>query len=124
MSDSRTEKVNLSEKFQQFTERWSPRIVGELNGQHVKIAKFEGEFVWHHHDQEDEFFLVLRGRLFIHLRDQTIELDEGEFFIVPRGVEHKPVAASETHVLLLEPSSTLNTGNLRNDLTVDEPERS
>ena len=123
MSESHTEKVNLSEKLQQFTERWSPRIVGELNGQHVKLAKFKGEFVWHHHEQEDELFLVLRGSLSIHLRERIIELDEGEFFIVPRGVEHKPVAAAEAHVLLLEPSSTLNTGNVRNDRTVREPER-
>jgi mannose-6-phosphate isomerase-like protein (cupin superfamily) len=123
VSYSRTEKVNLSAKLQQFTERWSPRIVGELNGQHVKLAKFEGEFVWHHHEQEDELFLVLRGRLSIHLLERVIELDEGEFFIVPRGVEHKPVAAGEAHILLLEPSSTLNTGNVRNDRTVDEPER-
>ena len=123
MSESQTEKVNLSEKLQQFTERWSPRIVGELNGQHVKLAKFEGEFVWHHHAQEDELFLVLRGHLSIHLRERIVELDEGEFFIVPRGVEHKPVAAGEVHVLLLEPSATLNTGNVRNDRTVDEPER-
>jgi mannose-6-phosphate isomerase-like protein (cupin superfamily) len=123
VSDSQTEKVNLSEKLQQFTERWSLRIVGELNGQHVKLAKFEGEFVWHHHAQEDELFLVLRGHLSIHLRERTIELDEGEFFIVPRGVEHKPVAAGEVHVLLLEPSATLNTGNVRNDRTVDDPER-
>ncbi len=123
MSDSQTEKVNLSEKLQQFTERWSPRIVGELNGQQVKLAKVEGEFVWHHHEHEDELFLVLRGHLSIHLRDRIVELDEGEFFIVPRGVEHKPVAASETHVLLLEPSATLNTGNVRNDLTIEAPER-
>lgn len=123
MSGSRTEKVNLSEKLQQFTERWSPRIVGELNGQNVKLAKFEGEFVWHHHEEEDELFLVLRGRLSIHLRERIIELDAGEFFIVPRGVEHKPVAAGEAHVLLLEPSATLNTGNVRNDRTVDDPER-
>ena len=123
MSDSRTEKVNLSEKLQQFTELWSPRIVGELNGQHVKLAKFEGEFVWHHHEHEDELFLVLRGHLSIHLRERIIELDEGEFFIVPRGVEHKPVSAGEAHILLLEPSSTLNTGNVRDNRTIDEPER-
>ena len=123
MSDSHNNKVNLSEKLQQFTERWSPRIVGELNGQHVKLAKLEGEFVWHHHEREDELFLVLRGHLSIHLRDRIIELDEGEFFIVPRGVEHKPVAAAEVHVLLLEPSSTLNTGNVQNDRTVEVPER-
>ena len=123
VSDSRTEKVNLSAKLQQFTERWSPRIVGELNGQHVKLVKFEGEFVWHHHEQEDELFLVLHGRLSIHLRERIIELDEGEFFIVPRRVEHKPVSAGEAHILLLEPSSTLNTGNVRDNRTIDEPER-
>ncbi len=123
MSDSHTDKVNLSEKLQQFTERWRPRIVGELNGQHVKLAKLEGEFVWHHHELEDELFLVLRGHLSIHLRDRIVELDEGEFFIVPRGVDHKPVAGAETHVLLLEPASTLNTGNIRNDRTVQVPER-
>ncbi len=117
------DKVNLAEKFRQFTERWSPRIVGELNGQHVKIAKLEGEFVWHHHEEEDELFLVLRGHLAIHLRDRSVELDEGEFFIVPRGVEHKPIAGAETHVLLLEPTSTLNTGNVRNERTVEAPER-
>ena len=123
MSDSPIDKVNLAEKLQQFAEHWSPRIIGELNGQHVKLAKLEGEFVWHHHENEDEFFLVLRGHLSIHLRDRSIELDEGEFFIVPRGVEHKPVAITETHVLLFEPSSTLNTGNVQNDRTVMMPER-
>lgn len=116
------EKVNLAAKLSQLTEHWSPRIVGALNGQHVKLAKLEGEFVWHHHAEEDELFLVLRGRLRIHLRDRTVDLEEGELFIVPRGVEHKPVAEGETHVLLLEPSSTLNTGNVRDDRTVDEPE--
>ncbi|MED5401544.1 MAG: cupin domain-containing protein [Planctomycetota bacterium] len=123
MNDSSHDKVNLDEKLQQFTEHWSPHIVGELNGQHVKLAKLEGEFVWHHHEQEDELFLVLQGHLSIHLRDRVVELDEGEFFIVPRGVEHKPVAAGEAHVLLLEPTSTLNTGNVRNDRTVDAPKR-
>jgi mannose-6-phosphate isomerase-like protein (cupin superfamily) len=123
VSNARPEQVNVSEKLQQFTERWSPRIVGELNGHHVKLAKLEGEFVWHHHEQEDELFLFLRGHVSIHLRDRIIELDEGEFFIVPRGVEHKPVAPEEVHVLLLEPSTTFNTGNVRNERTVDEPER-
>ena len=118
-----TQKVNLSEKLGQFTERWSPRIVGELNGQHVKLAKLEGEFTWHHHASEDELFLVLRGHLDIHLRDGVVGLDPGEFFIVPRGVEHRPVAAGEVHVLLFEPASTLNTGNVRNERTVDSPAR-
>ena len=117
------EKVDLSEKLGQFDERWSPRIVAELNGQHVKLAKLEGEFVWHHHEKEDELFLVLRGHLAIHLRDRVVELGPGELFVVPRGVEHRPVAAEETHVLLLEPSSTRNTGNVRNERTVDQPER-
>jgi mannose-6-phosphate isomerase-like protein (cupin superfamily) len=123
MSDIRTDKVNLAEKLQQFTDRWSPRIVGECNGQHVKLAKLEGEFVWHHHEREDELFLVLHGHLSIHLRDRIVELNEGEFFIVPRGVEHKPVSEAETHVLLIEPSSTLNTGNVRSDRTIEVPER-
>jgi mannose-6-phosphate isomerase-like protein (cupin superfamily) len=108
MSECQVEKVNLSQKLEQFAEHWRPKL--------------EGEFVWHHHEHEDELFLVLRGRLAIHLRDRIVELDEGEFFIVPRGVEHKPVADAETHVLLLEPVSTLNTGNLRNERTVDAPE--
>jgi len=114
-------KVNLAEKLAQFTDRWSPRVVGELNGQHVKLVKLEGEFVWHHHENEDELFLVLQGHLDIHLRGAVVGLDPGEFFIVPSGVEHKPVAAGEVHVLLLEPASTLNTGNVRNKFTVDAP---
>ena len=122
MTNTPNDKGNLVDKLQQFTEHWSPRIVGELNGQHVKLAKLEGEFPWHHHQHEDELFLVLDGHLTIHLRDRTVELDEGEFFIVPRGVEHKPVAAVEPHVMLFEPASTLNTGNVRSNLTVDEPE--
>jgi mannose-6-phosphate isomerase-like protein (cupin superfamily) len=117
------QKVNLAQKLQQFSERWSPRIVGELNGQQVKVAKLEGEFVWHHHADEDELFLVLRGHLTIRLRDRVIELDSGEFFVVPRGVEHKPVTQEEVHALLLEPVSTLNTGDVRNEFTVDSPER-
>ena len=117
------EKVNLADKLAKFSEHWSPRIVGELNGQQVKLVKLEGEFVWHHHEHQDELFLVLRGQLSIHLRDRIVELAAGEFFIVPRGVEHKPVAAREAHVLLLEPASTLNTGNLQNARTVESPER-
>jgi len=116
-------KVNLGEKLEQIEEFWSPRIVGELNGQHVKLAKLQGEFIWHHHESEDELFLVLHGHLSIQLRDRVIELDEGDFFIVPRGVEHKPIASREAHVLLLEPASTLNTGNVRNQRTVETPER-
>jgi mannose-6-phosphate isomerase-like protein (cupin superfamily) len=117
------QKVNLADKLAQFSEHWSPRIVGELNGQQVKLVKLAGEFVWHHHEQEDELFLVVRGHLDIHLRDSVVSLDAGEFVVVPRGVEHKPVAASEAHVLLFEPASTLNTGNLRNQRTVESPAR-
>jgi mannose-6-phosphate isomerase-like protein (cupin superfamily) len=111
------EKVNLAEKFATFSEHWQPRIVGELNGQHVKIARLEGEFVWHHHEAEDEMFLVLNGHLRIEFRDGAVELDEGEFCVVPRGVEHRPVARDEVQVLLFEPASTLNTGNVANERT-------
>ena len=114
-------KVNLTDKLSQFDEHWSPHIVGVLNGQHVKIAKIKGEFVWHHHAEEDELFMVIKGHLSLHLRDRIIELDPGEFFIVPRGVEHKPVAEVETHIMMMEPASTLNTGNVRNDRTVESP---
>jgi mannose-6-phosphate isomerase-like protein (cupin superfamily) len=117
------QKVNLADKLAQFSEHWSPRIVGELNGQQVKLVKLAGEFVWHHHEQEDELFLVVHGHLDIHLRDSVVSLDAGEFVVVPRGVEHKPVAAGEAHVLLFEPASTLNTGNLRNQRTVESPAR-
>jgi mannose-6-phosphate isomerase-like protein (cupin superfamily) len=116
------EKVNLVEKFSLFDEYWSPKIVGELNGQWVKLAKLKGEFVWHHHAAEDELFLVVKGRLVIKLRERDVVLDEGEFFIVPRGVEHQPVAEEEAHVLLFEPKSTLNTGNVRSQRTVEELE--
>lgn len=115
--------VNLSFVFSQIPDLWNPRIVGELNGQHVKLARVQGEFVWHHHDAEDELFLVLRGRLDMHLRERVVTIREGEFFIVPRGVEHKPVAEEETHILLFEPAGTLNTGNVRNERTRDELER-
>jgi len=113
------DKVNLADKLALFDEYWSPKVVGELNGQMVKLVKLNGEFVWHKHDQEDELFLVLKGRLKIRLRDRDVDLDEGEFFIVPRGVEHQPVAAQEVHVLLFEPASTLNTGDIRNERTVE-----
>ena len=117
------DKVNLAEKFARFQDHWSPKIVGQLNGQMVKLVKLRGEFVWHKHEHEDELFLVVKGRLKIRLRDRDIELDEGEFFIVPCGVEHQPVAEEEAHVLLFEPASTLNTGNLRNEMTVEQLER-
>jgi len=113
-------KVNLIQKFGLFDEVWSPKLVGELNGQHVKLAKLHGEFVWHHHDDEDELFLVVKGQLIMKLRDGDIELNEGEFLIVPRGVEHKPVASEEVHVLLFEPKGTLNTGNIEGEMTMTE----
>jgi len=114
------EKVNLASKFGLFQEYWSPKIVGELNDSYLKLAKLKGEFVWHHHEAEDELFLVVKGRLVIKLRDRDISLDEGEFVIIPRGVEHCPVAKEEVHVLLLEPKSTVNTGNVENERTVGE----
>jgi mannose-6-phosphate isomerase-like protein (cupin superfamily) len=116
------EKVNLRQKLQLFTEYWNPKIVGELNGQYVKLVKLKGEFVWHHHEQEDELFYVIKGTLQMELRQRTVTIDEGEFFIVPRGVEHKPVAREEVHVMLFEPASTLNTGNVRSERTVDRPD--
>ncbi len=117
------EKVNLTEKLARFTEHWEPKIVGELNGQHIKLVKFQGPFIWHHHESEDELFLVVKGRFRMELRDRTIPLEAGEFLIVPRGVEHRPVAEEEVHVLLFEPASTLNTGNVRDERTVAELER-
>ena len=117
------EKVNLAEKFSLFDEHWSPKLVGELNGQHVKLAKVQGEFIWHHHEAEDELFLVVEGRLVIKLRDRDVVLEPGEFFIVPRGIEHKPVAEEEVHLLMFEPASTLNTGNVNDERTVAELER-
>ncbi len=112
------EKVNLAQKFNMFQDYWSPKVVGEINDSHVKIVKLKGEFVWHQHETEDELFLVVKGRLLIKLRDQDIYLEEGEFVIIPRGVEHLPVAEEEAHVLLLEPKTTLNTGNVENERTV------
>ena len=117
------EKVNLSDKLSLFTEYWSPRIVAQLNGQHVKVVKLRGEFVWHHHEREDELFLVLKGRLTIELRDRAVTLEPGEFFVVERGVEHKPVAEEEVHVLLFEPAGTVNTGNVQDERTIRAPER-
>ena len=115
-------KVSLAEKLSLFEDLWSPKVVGELNGQHVKLAKVKGVFDWHHHDEEDELFLVLSGTLTIELIDDAVALGEGEFFIVRKGVEHRPVAETEAHILLLEPASTLNTGSTRTDKTVDSPE--
>ena len=117
------EKVNLSEKFGLFSEHWSPKIAGEVNDSYVKLVKFQGDFVWHKHDDEDEMFLVVRGSIRILLRDGEVRLGEGEFAVVPRGVEHKPVAAEEAHVLLFEPKTVLNTGDVVNELTRPELER-
>jgi mannose-6-phosphate isomerase-like protein (cupin superfamily) len=121
------QKIRLAEKLASFKEQWSPKIVGELNGQHVKLVKFQGEFVWHHHDLEDEFFLVVRGSFRMDYRDElggerSLEVAEGEFVIVPRGTEHRPYAPEEAHVLLFEPLATLNTGNVRSERTIEAPE--
>lgn len=123
VKEREVEKVSLAEKFDLFQDYWSPKIAGEINDSYVKLVKLKGEFVWHHHENEDELFLVVKGSLLIKLRDRDVWLNEGEFFIVPRGVEHLPVAPEEAHVLLLEPKSTLNTGNTRGEMTVEELER-
>ena len=115
--------IDLREKFATFDEHWSPRIVAELNGQQVKLVKFRGAFVWHHHDREDELFLVHRGRFRMEFRDHAVELAAGEMIVVPRGVEHRPVAEEEVEVLLFEPAETLNTGNVVDQRTVHEPAR-
>ena len=117
------DKINLAEKFSLFFEHWKPKIVGELNGQQVKLVKFQGPFVWHHHDAEDELFLVVKGRFRMEFRDRAVWLEEGECLIVPRGVEHRPVAEEEVHVLLFEPASTRNTGNVRGELIQETLER-
>lgn len=116
------EKVNVAQKFGLFEEQWSPKIIGELNDSYVKIAKLQGEFLWHLHEAEDELFYVIKGRLVIKLRDQDITIEEGEFFIVPRGVEHMPVAKEEAHVMMIESKTTLNTGNITNEKTVEQLE--
>lgn len=116
-------KVNLADKLARFSAHWQPKIVGELNGQQVKLAKFRGPFVWHSHEHEDELFLVVRGRFRMELRDGDIELEQGELLIVPRGVEHRPVADEEVEVLLFEPAGTLNTGNVRDERTLERLER-
>ena len=117
------EKVSLAGKLNRFSDYWSPKIVGELNDSYVKLVKLKGEFVWHHHETEDELFLVVEGKLLIKLRDRDIELEEGEFVVIPRGVEHLPIAEQEAHVLLLEPKTTLNTGNIRDERTVADLDR-
>jgi mannose-6-phosphate isomerase-like protein (cupin superfamily) len=120
-------KVNLAEKLATFSDHFSPKIVAELNGQQVKLVKFQGDFVWHHHDEEDELFLVLKGSFRMGYREDGVEREmtvgEGEFVMMPRGMEHRPAADQEVHILLFEPASTLNTGNVRGELTVEELER-
>ncbi len=116
-------KVNLAQKLSLFDDHWNPKIVGELNGQHVKLVKLLGEFVWHHHDDEDELFLVVEGQFRMEFRDREVWIERGELIVVPRGVEHRPVAEEEASVLLFEPISTLNTGNVRDEKTVAELDR-
>ena len=117
------EKVNLSEKFGLFREQWSPKIAGEVNDSYVKLVKFRGDFVWHKHEEEDEMFFVVKGEITIRLRDGDVRLGEGEFAIIPKGVEHKPFAEEEAHVLLFEPKTVLNTGDVVNEMTRPELER-
>ena len=117
------EKVNVADKLSQINDHWNPRVAAELNGQQVKLVKIKGPFVWHHHDDEDELFYVVKGRLRMEFRDRVVELAPGELIVVPHGVEHRPVAEEEVHMLLFEPASTLNTGNLVNERTVEELER-
>ena len=114
------QKVNLAEKLSAFNDYFNPRVAGELNGQQVKLVKFQGEFVWHHHDKEDELFYVVKGSFDMHFRDKIITINAGEFLIVPHGVEHKPVAKEEVEIMLFEPAKTLNTGNIENELTRKE----
>ena len=114
------EKINISHKFNLFQEHWSPKIVGELNDSYVKLAKLKGEFIWHHHENEDELFLVVKGKLLIKFKGRDVWLEEGEFLIIPRSVEHLPVAEEEVQVMLLEPKSTVNTSNVQNERTVGE----
>ncbi len=116
------DKVSLTEKLSLINKHWTPKIVGELNGQHVKLVKLKGEFVWHDHKDADELFLVIKGNITIELRSSSVELNEGEFFIVPRGVEHRPIAEQEAHILLFEPAGTLNTGATESDMTAPDGE--
>lgn len=115
-------KVNINDKLAQFSDHWHPRIVGELNGQQVKLAKLKGEFVWHSHEQEDEMFLVIKGSFKMELRDKVLDIQEGEFIIIPKGVEHRPVAEQEVHIMLFEPASTLHTGTTESELSRNNQE--
>ena len=114
--------INIAQKLSTFSEHWKPKIVGEVNGMHVKLVKFQGDFVWHHHEHEDEMFLVVKGRFTMRLRTGDVELNEGEFIVIPRGTEHCPCAAEECSILLFEPAGTLNTGNVTNERTVAQPQ--
>ena len=116
------QKINIAEKLSLFSDHFNPRIVGELNGQHIKLVKFQGEFVWHHHENEDEMFLVIEGSFQMELRDKIVDLKKGDFIIIPKGTEHCPIATEEVHVMLFEPAGTLNTGNTQNDLTRNQLE--
>ena len=117
------DKINLTEKFNLFSEHWTPKIVTELNGQHVKIAKLLGEFEWHQHENEDELFWIVKGKLLVHFRDKSVELSPGEILVIPKGVEHKPEAPEEVHLVMFEPVGTVNTGETESDRTVAQPER-
>lgn len=119
---SQIEKINLEEKFSKFSDHWSPKVIGQLNHQQVKVVKFQGDFVWHSHENEDELFMVIDGSFTMELRDKTIEVHEGELIIIPHGVEHRPVAKKEVSILLFEPETTVNTGEVRNQLTVENPD--
>lgn len=118
-----TDRISITEKLAQFSDHWNPRIIAELNGQHVKIAKIKGEFVWHHHENEDELFWVIEGKLRMDFRDKSVTLEPGEILVVPRGVEHRPVAEEECAIMMFEPAGTLNTGNVQNERTRDTLER-
>ncbi|MBR0601598.1 cupin domain-containing protein [Bacillus safensis] len=116
-------KTNVQEKFLKINDYWNPRISGELNDSYIKMVKVKGEFIWHHHDEEDEMFFVCKGKLVIRFRDNEIAVNEGEFIVIPKGIEHQPIAEEEVHLLLIEPKTTLNTGNVVNERTVSIPER-
>lgn len=117
------DKVNLIQKFSLFNDHWSPKIVGDLNESYIKVAKLKGEFVWHHHEKEDEMFFVIKGKLIIRFKDRDLKIEEGELLIIPKGVEHLPVAEEEVWVMLIEPKSTLNTGNIKDERTVENLDR-
>ncbi len=116
------EVINIKQKLAKFSDYFNPRVIAELNGQHVKLGKFKGEFVWHSHNDEDEMFLVVKGKFFMEFRDKTVEINEGEMIVVPKGVKHRPRADEEVHVMLFEPANTVNTGIIENEMTIKELE--